>query len=304
MNKKVAQSEPCILTSINKFDQHILKLLYENPEGLRMKTINALLPSKRRTLYYHLNKLKKLSLIINIFPIWKIKASCRNLAHLLKGNNIQSHKFSFVVNLIRKPYWWDNRHNKLLKLKDHHFKNVTWGRVKYTQLDRDDYIIQAFPNSIVIINRKQYWGSTPYDCLIDSLNDVLDLISFIEELYKIQLTLDGVPHMNIKSHHYVDINHALALKCKKDKKGFMVEINNEKRVWVDFSIPFGLEYGHKDHATEDYKKLNPFFTDILEMDQAPLMSDLIKMIQVQQEQINSLFYKAPDELNKKDSYFG
>lgn len=292
-------------TGLHEKSVKILQCLQDNPEGLRVRTLKKLLSSPERTVYRHLKRLEQSNLVINLYPIWKVQALSKKWQTLLRSDNIQNHKFSFVLKLIRKPHWWKKRGNRLMKLKEYDFKNVNWGNVNMHQMERDDFIIQFFPNSIVIIDRKHHWGSSVYDCMIDSVNDIFEIIRFLEERYSIQLTLDGVPHMNIKSHHYVDLNNAFAKRCKeKNDKGFMVEVDGERRVWVDMSIPFGLEYGHKDHAPDDYKKLYPFMEDLLKMDEPVRLSDLLKVIQAQQNQINSLLYRSPDPLNKKDSYFG
>src|SRR3990167_2015484 len=54
-------------------DKNILKILNNNPEGLRARTIKNLLNIKQRTIYDHLKKLEKKELILNLYPIWKIR---------------------------------------------------------------------------------------------------------------------------------------------------------------------------------------------------------------------------------------
>lgn len=295
-----------ILRGLDELDVKILKELYDNHLGIRSKTLLKLLSTSRTSLYRRLNKLQKLGLIANIYPMWKIQALSKKWDSLLKCDNIQFHKFSFVLTLIRKPSWWNKRSNKLMKLKEFMFKNVNWGNMKYTQLAREDVIIQANPNSIVIINRKKYWGKTAYDCFIDGVEDIFELIRFLEDFYKIKLTLEGIPHMNIRSNHFVELQNALAERCKEDQKGFMVEVGGEKRIWVDFSIPFGLEYGHKDHALDDYKRLNPFFSDMLQQDQILLYSDLIKKVKGMEMALQSMSMEvlSSNGLNDKPDYVG
>ena len=173
---------------INKKDKLILKELLENPSGMRAITLKKLTNIKEKTLYNHLQKLKKEKLIENIFPIWRL---CQNqipsskVAELLQSSKIiQGHKFSFKLDLIRKPNWWEKRGNRLIKLKEYQFKinkEVKWGNNPYQQLKKDNFLIHIFKNSIFFINQKKYFGDDPYLCFQEALLDTLEALRYLEE---------------------------------------------------------------------------------------------------------------------------
>jgi len=297
--------------NFKKIQLDILRVLKSNPEGLRVRTICKLLSSPQRTIYRHINKLVNDGIITTSYPIYKIQALSEKWQTLLKDDNIQQHRFSFVLQLISKPSWWHRRAGKLMKLKDYYFmKNCKWGNNRYQQLLHNNFIIQTFNSSIVVINQNKYWGPTAYDCFIESLEATLEVFGFMEESWNINLIKDGVPHLNVKSHEYVDMKDELARRCEKTKKGFFVEINGVKRAWVDFSIPFGLEFGSRIHAPEDQAKYSRYVSDIIE-NNAPLTSELddrisklTGIIENQQQLINQLLYKPVEKLDPRDRYFG
>ncbi len=247
----------------------ILEILKENPEGLRASTITKLTNYKGRTLYNHLEILQDNKLVTNVFPIWQIaknQKSSLNMAKLLKSDKIQLHKFSFKLDLIKKPSWWDKRRNRLLRLKnfDKKPKKVSWGNVEYEQLSKSNFLIHTFPNTILFINQNKYLGEDPYTCLLEALEDTMQIYNYIEELFKFKFFLDGVPQFSISSNHFVKLKDEIANRCKKEKKLFKVHINNELRVLVDLSKPFGMEFVSKDHAPEDTNYYKNFVKDFSE----------------------------------------
>jgi len=265
-------------TSLKKKDLDILRVINTYPEGLRAKNIKTLTNICQRTLYNHLENLKSKGFLKNIYPLWfiaKNQATPLNLAKLLRSDKIQSHKFSFILKLIDKPHWWEKRENKLMKLKEFHFKPSLWGNVKYQNLGKDNFLIQTFSNSIVIINQKEYYANDPYDCFIQSLEDTLEIYRFIEERFNFRFFKDAIPQLSIKSHHYVKLNDDIANRCKKSGNMFRVEIEGKLRAWVDLSEPFGLETGHKNYAVEDQKRYTDFVSDIIDKN-PPHTSELAK----------------------------
>lgn len=251
---------------IDSKSKAILKALSDNPEGLRSKSISKFTDIKTRTLYNHLESLKEHKIIENIFPIWRL---CHNYAHpsklanLLNNNNIQAHKFSFILRLINIPNWWEKRENKLMKLKDYQFRPIGWGNNSYQMLQKPSFLIQFFSNSIVFINQKEYYAIEPYTAFIEALEDALEEYRFIEERFKFRFFNDGIPQFSIRSQHYVKLMDAIANHCKKTGKYARIEINEQLRAWVDLSEPFGLEFGHKNYAPEDASRYTEFVKDII-----------------------------------------
>ena len=257
-------------------DIKILKILRDNPEGLRVRTMQKLTLLTERTIYNHLQKLEKAGLISNIYPIWKFaknQALSLKLAKLLSSDTIEAHKFSFILKLIDKPTWWEKRENKLMKLKEFHFRPTKWGNNPYQTLAKDCFLVQTFSNSIVIINQKEYFGRDSYECFIQALEDTLEIYRFIEERFDFRFFKDGIPQFSIRSQHYVKLRDEIAKRCKKSGNMLRVLIQGRLRAWVDLSEPFGLETGHKNYAVEDNKRYSNFVSDILDKD-PPKMSEM------------------------------
>ena len=258
---------------IDKKDQIILRILKDNPHGLKADTILKLSNFRSRTLYNHFKKLKELKILENIYPIWRLcqnQISSSKMAKLLKSDkDIQSHKFSVHLRLIRKPEWWNKRSNRLMKLKQFNFKigkEVTWGNNPYEQILTDNFLIHLFPDAIYFINRKQYYNSDPYLALEEALKDTLDMINFLEEKFRFKFFLNEAEQLSIKTQHYVKLDDEIAKSCKKNNYKLQIKINDKLRIWVDMSQPFGLEAGNKDHSPEDLNRYKPFVVDIIEND--------------------------------------
>ena len=249
---------------VNENDSKILILLKQNREGLRSKTLERLLDLKTRVLYKRLEILKKQGLVENIFPIWKItNGGVGKCAILSKSSDIfELHNLSFVIKLIDIPLWWNKRKNRLIKLKQWHFSNIYFGKGSsnpYQQLINDHFVIQTYPESIIIIARKRYYGDQPYEVIINALNDVLDLISWFEERFKFKFWKDGVPCLELRGNDFNRIKDFIAEKCKKEGHRFLVEVAQNKKVWVDYSEPFGKEANYP----EGQEKLEKLTKDIL-----------------------------------------
>lgn len=240
---KVAKSKG---VKVSNKDKLILKNLFQNPEGLRVTTLEKLTNLKQRTLYRRLNKLRKKGLIENIFPIWKIINGQLNFCQsLLKDEKLfELHNFSLVVPLVKTPNWWKYRSRKLIKLKGWHFQEVKWGRKQsnpYQQIINENYVIQTYPESIIVIFRKRYHSNDPYDVVIQALNDFFDMWAWFEERMRFKFTIEGLPHIKLRNNDFLRVRDSLAEHCKKQGKGFLVEIKDKGEVWVDYSEPFGKE---------------------------------------------------------------
>ena len=188
------------ILKINDKDKSILRILNENPEGLRADTIMKLSNLSSRTLYNRFSKLKELKLIEHIYPIWRLcqnQVSSSKMAKLINSDkDIQSHKFSFHLKLIRKPKWWDKRENRLLKLKEYNFnikKDVTWNNCHYEQIVKDDFLIHCFPSAIYFINQKKYYADDPYIALEKALEDTMNILNFMEEKFRFKFFLNEAP---------------------------------------------------------------------------------------------------------------
>ncbi|MCK9370163.1 hypothetical protein M0R04_09685 [Candidatus Dojkabacteria bacterium] len=269
--KEVLTDEKVAKSKSGKLDAksiQIIRFLLERPEGVRVEYLQKVSNLPLRTLYRKLNHLKTLGLVHNIFPLWKIaknQADSLKVAKLLQNNKkIQSHKFSFILPLVNTPDWWQKRENRLIKLKEFHFKPISWGNSTYQQLAREDFLIQVFANSIVFINRKHYWTNDSYEAFIEALQDTLAILSLIEELFKCKFCKDGVPQLTVRTHHYVKLRDSMAEHCKKTGEKFELEVNGKLRAWIDMSEPLGMEFGNRNYAPEDTRKYTNVVTDYIE----------------------------------------
>jgi len=253
---------------ISKKDILILKELNDNPFGLRTTTLLKLTNLKPRTLYNHLESLKKQKIVENAYPIWKIAKSLAQtdrMAKLLKSDKkVEGHKFSFILRLVNKPIWWSKRHNKLYRLKEYDFKPLSLRNNPYQQGKVDNFLVQTFSNSIVFISQKKYWSDDAYDAFLEALEDVLGLIGFLEEKFKFRFVSDGVPSLSVRSNHLVRVRDSLSKRCRSERGLFELTIDNKLRAWVDASTPVGTEFGHRDYAPGDLDRYGKVIEDYIE----------------------------------------
>ena len=244
-------------------DRKILRELKNNPEGLRVKTIIKLTTLKQRVVYKRLNLLREMDLIENIFPLWKIvNGQYEKCAKLLDDSNIfELHNISYVVKLLKKPDWWSKRKNYLIRLKEWQFKEVNFGKNgsnPYHQIINENFVIQCYAESLIIIARKRYYSNNPYETSIKAISDILDLLEWLCERFRFDFWCNGVPHLEVRNNDFNRMNDALANRVKKSKGKFLVEIDERRKVWVDMSEPFGKEANYPggqekmEKITKDY----------------------------------------------------
>jgi len=205
------------------------------------------------TLYKRLNILLKNSILENDSGVWKISNGGVKIVESLLGNNKiwELHNPAIVVKLPIVPKWWNpngsQMKRKLMMLKDYLFQPVkNFGKNNsnpYIQLSSDKYIIQTYPESIIIIFRKRYYSKeSPYDVAIDFTNDFYNLWAWFEEKMRFKFFNDGVPQGFLRGHDYNRINDWFSKKVlKKIKHKILVEIGDGRKVWYDLSEPIGRE---------------------------------------------------------------
>ena len=275
--------------NLNDNDKKILREFINNPEGLRVKTILKLTNLKQRVVYKRLNMLKEMDLVENINPIWKIvNGQVAKCAKLLNDNNIfELHNISYVVKLIKKPDWWSKRKNYLIRLKEWQFKEVNFGKGgsnPYQQLINDNFVIQCYPESLIIIARKRYYSNSPYETSIKAVCDVMDLLEWFKERFRFNFWLNGVPHLEVRNNDFNRLNDALANQIKKSgKKGFLVEVDKRRKVWVDMSEPFGKEANYP----EGQEKLEKITKDYL-TNESLLPSEITENMTLMANNLNSV----------------
>lgn len=319
--KKIAQ-----LPISSEKQLKILRVLNDYKDGIQMKILSEISGYPRRNLYNILYKFKEHGIVEKDGYFWKLcniqgdplkLHSCHSL--LTKDYSIQAHNISFILKLVDKPFWWEKRHNYLLKLKEIQFKkSVSWGNNPYEMLKKGNFLIQVFATSIVFFNRKRYYGQDAYSCFIQALEDTLDLYDWLERRLNFKFFKEGTPQFQVRTHHYVKLRDIIAEKCKKAHHGFEITINGHLRAWVDMSEPLGFETGHKDYGVEDMSEYHRHVKDILS-NSPPTNSELLKEIKefkLDQDKVNVKFAKTlgfPIDANEnprtkskyiKDSYIG
>lgn len=278
--------------NLNKKDKEILKLLSDNPEGIRARNIAKYCSSKGRTCYNHLKKLEKYNLIKNFYPIWKIWQSSdvpEKLAKLLDNDNTEGHRITWILPLINKPYWWDKRKDRLMRLHEWTFKSeVTANNNIYHQIQNNSMQIQTYKNSIYFICKK-YSGKTDLDIFNKSKDDVLEAIRYLEEQFRFKFLSENHFHLTLLDSHYVTLKDILAETYYAEGKRFRVETKEGYYIWVDFSDPRGLE-GNNVEAKRRYLEL---VKDVADNPLVPLPSELAKF-----QAENSQELKILIEMNK------
>jgi hypothetical protein len=242
MKEKVAKWKG-VKVGVN--DRKILRNLYTNKEGLRASTIKKITQLPQRTVYRRLNSLREKGLIENIYPIWKISnGQVQKVSTLLESSIFELHNLSYVLRLVNKPDWWGKRKNRLMKLRDWQFSENTFGKTNsnpFQQLKNENFVVQTYPESIIIIHRKRYYSNNPYEVIEQGMSEAIDLINFLEERFKFKFFPDGIPSLEIRNNDFNRLEDHLAEHCKKDGRRFLVELDKNRKVWVDYSEPFGKE---------------------------------------------------------------
>jgi len=240
--KKVCKVKVC---KVGDVDKRILENLYTNKEGLRAKTLLKLTDLKQSHLYKRLNILSEQGLVENIFPIWKIVNGQSVYVQTLLGSNklFELHNLGYVLRLMKVPDWWNKRKVKLMRLKGWQFTNNNFGKNNsnpFQQIVNESFVVQTYPESMIIISRKRYYAEDPYETIQQGMSDVLDLIEFLEERFRFKFFPDGVPSLELRANDFNRMKDYLAERCKKEGTRFLVKTPKGK-VWVDYSEPVGRE---------------------------------------------------------------
>jgi len=261
----------------------LLAILAANPDGMILSQLIKQLQLPARTIKNNLTLLKASNSVIHNQPIWQIgtleSTPIKSGPLSPSSNTINLHNLSFVIKLIRKPFWWAHRTNKLLKLKDQQIKAIDTGRYIYHQLSKSDYAVQFHKNSIIVIIRKDYHGVDAFDCLIKGINDFLDIYTYISKLFEYQFFDDGIPSAMIRSQHTVKLYDAVAKRCRRSGDKFEVWHDGKLRMYIDSSHPTGIEAIQREHTTEDIDRYTRYVEDIIVND-PPKASELAHNVNV------------------------
>lgn len=242
-NGKVKSEKSSII--LNEKDRLILIQLKQNPEGLRVEAIRKLTNLPNRTIYRRLNLFLKKGLVLNLYPIWKPNNGQSDFwQSLSKDSNIfELHNLGYVVKLINKPDWWNKRKSVLMRLKEWQFSNQNFGKNNsnpYQQIMNEDFVIQTYPESLIIIHKKRFYSNDPFQVIQEGITKTLEILKFLEQRFRFNFFPSGVPCIELRDNDYNRMKDFIAEKCKKEGNKFLVEtpVGN---CWVDKSEPFGKE---------------------------------------------------------------
>lgn len=259
---------------VNEKDKTILLQLKENPEGLRVETLHKLTNIPTRTIYRRLKYYLGKGLLINDYPIWKKVNGQVNFWQTLSGSKdiFELHNLGYVVKLLNKPDWWNKRKSTLMRLKEWQFSNHNFGKDNsnpYQQIMNEDFVIQTYPESLIIIHRKRYYSDNPYEIIEEGIIKTLDILKFLEQRFRFNFFPSGVPCINLRANDFNRIKDFLAEKCKQEGRRFLVETKVGK-CWVDYSEPFGKEANTPDiqetleKVTKDFLENKPMLNSELQ----------------------------------------
>ena len=219
-----------------------------------------------RTVYYSLNKLEKERLVIHSHPFWKVckdESKYPELAKILKGDSNESHDCSFVMRLMDKPTWWNERGNFMQRQLGIEVKPIKWGNNNYFQFKNTDCIIQTFSDSIVIIFIKRFLGRDGYDCFIQAAKEFLVIYESLEKKFKFRFFHNGIPQVSVRSQHHVKLMDYIANRCKKYNEKFEVVIDGNVRLYVDMSQPLGMEASNPNSSLQDITTYQEYVADLV-----------------------------------------
>ncbi len=274
---------------LNKNDRKVLLQLKQNPEGLRAETIRKLTGIPQRTLYRVLNKFSvenERKLIEKVGIIWKKANGESEFWQTLSESNeiFELHNLSYVLKLMKTPDWWKRRKSRLMKLKGWQFSMQNFGKNNsnpYEQIMNENFVIQSYPESIIIMHRKRYYSEDPYEVIQQGMSESIELIRFLEERFRFKFFPDGIPSMEIRGNDFNRLNDYIAKYCKKKGNlGFLVK-TNVGDVWVDFSKPYGKEASTPDlqdtleKYTKDLAENKPKLNSELELEIETLRNEML-----------------------------
>lgn len=261
-------------TILNEKQKQILLQLKQNPEGLRVETIQKLTNIPTRTIYRTLNKFQDKKIILNQYPVWKPSNGQSDFWQSLSESEdiFELHNLSYVVKLVVKPDWWNKRKPSLMRLKEWQFSNHNFGKNNsnpYQQIINEDYVIQTYSESIIIIHRKRYFSTDPHEIIQKGMIETINLLNFLQQRFRFNFFPSGIPSIEIRGNDFNRLKDFIAEKCKKEGTKFLVETEVGK-VWVDLSEPFGKEANTPDiqetleRVTKDHIEKKPMLNSELQ----------------------------------------
>ncbi len=177
-------------------------------------------------------------------------------------DSVRGHAFMFKLKIpnIRN---WDKRESFLNKKKISYKPYFVGGHKRGQQFKHKAKTLQLTKKSIIIQTKESYISRTAKESKSYVIYDLLNLIKWIENKFKINLKINGKYKFKVSRQHYALMNNALAKQYNKEGK--KLKVYNEKGLWFLIDDSFNLaeaETVHKDTAVTDNQKVQNFFNGI------------------------------------------
>lgn len=267
---------------------------------------------------YYIKRLKLDGIIFNIgYGVWSIdwdKWEQRRYVEKVKKQgsdtkSIRGHGFHYKV-AIPKVSNWSKREDYLKKNDILYVKsNANWVGFR---IIINKYKVWLCNNSIVIYapKNKSFYNMTASMSRSNAINELFNIMSHIESMLGVDLKIGGKYLYKVSKQHYASIKDEMAKLVNKDSSKIVIRYNGEE--WLLFDRSLNVDEQETIHPQDAHVDMDniikPFYNDLKEhyvkTNEALTISGLLHLINSQQEQINSLIYKKPDKLDKRDSYFG
>lgn len=272
----------------------------------------------KTTFQHYINQLKSDGIISKIgYGVWtadrdkfeqlEFKKEVRKQGSSTR--DIRGHGFQWVIAIPDIPNWHKRR--KFLDSREIMYQEskANWAGQKV--LIRG-YKCWLMDNVISIFNPKDksFYAYCAKDSLQMAVIDLVETLKGLENLLGIDLKIEQKWNIKPSKQHYAKIRDALAEDYNKKNLKLSVKFEGDEWLIVDNSLGRAeLEFTHSRTAVRDADRaVVPFFNDLRSHFEATgesiKISDMLQIINAQQQQINSMLYKPPERLSEKDSYFG
>jgi len=136
---------------LSKIDIRILDELRMNePIGLKVKLLEKFLGLQKRNIYRRLEKLEKIGLVINNYPLWKLNSdNLKNIRSIKGGKNLYLDSEKKELIKLNKDKCYFCGYNKILD--EHHIIPKNKGG-----FDKKSNILILCPNCHTFIHRNNY----------------------------------------------------------------------------------------------------------------------------------------------------
>ena len=249
-----------------------------------LKQIMQALKISKKTLYYHISKLKKEELIQNIgYATWQITPKQEPKKRSLKpsegtphraklysftGVKTRAHSFQFLVKVVTSPRWLRREQNLI-------DANIMFKRMRSRgggqSLEFDGFVFHLRRNAVIIYDSLNYVTMLANEGKGLVLNRLLRVLRAFEEKTGLYVSMGGKYHYRVTKEHYALLDHPIAKHYKNNQKKLIVSNPYGKWLETDFSLNIKELEIHKnrdpntEQAVTDTEGVQRFFNQLKEM---------------------------------------